>query len=1037
MALSWRSRWYYITRALLPTGELEGSSARSGRHVGMARAENVTPVGHHGRVGTGGALGSGAGSGVSGALEAHHSRLDAQFRDLRNARDRLKPGQPLFALEHGLDADELSAVTADVRTWLRVNAPLSRWWLPFVVYAAEIGYRYQGEEYWDTFEASTPGWTRHGSREYIRRKFKAFADAYGGYVPTGRWAEWFKNICWPITHAVLPTDLQRQLAHLLYEYRGALTTALLEEPAQLGAVLAARAGHTSRRFQRFAESKELLGQVAAALLTGEEEAELLLDSTLRRIVDDLEREREARRWLREAKRSADRVRLKGLDSRRDAGGPTASRPQPERAPEPVTESTTAPDLYTRCTEEGWQLRVEVPDFTPLFVRYPDLVEAFGAARCRVKGHSGTPRPRGWLRHPGQELTLDSWPGVDSPLFELERVDSKVNAILADEARTPPSQSWLFRVGPDQTGRRVHSGLVRAGRSYVLLGPSPFAPTAIWMRPAATTCEGSHALELDIPPQLNAADGDALRRLHLGAATEVCTEPVGTEPAGWDGEGSAEWVIGDEPLLMLTTTHALVSCAVAVNGEAPVEVPWPSGNDRVFLRLSDLTPGSHCVRFSFTRSGDGPAIPDGRLHVQIREPQPRTPAGCFREALMLLPSPASPSLEDLWEGRAAIEIAGPADATVTLRMQLAQAERVILQHQVGPIALPLNDDGWHRLFGTQLRGRRDVQRAYDEATSCDLEVFDSELGAASIRLDRSFTPLRWGFVVDHERLCLRLHDNVDSVPTVERYAFATPDERIEVEAGTDGLFKHEDGGLFIARVEEFTAGVILPRPVHDLLDLRQYRATPHLPAQPKSREGLLALLRTAALWGSAMLPGDPFAEAARATVLDGVAREICSLVGGGRWAALERDFKRGHRPQPAELEEALAKPGAWSRFRQRVSRLAEKVGSLTLEERVHAFSVALSGHVSGRPAWSGGHVLSDSARARLHEYPALHIDIAPIWLAEYALRVASHPASVLAWANEDCVRGIDAVLETPIILRAARLLVVALYVSDDEAGWSWP
>ncbi len=32
------------------------------------------------------------------------------------------------------------------------------WWLPFVVYAADVGYDYVGKDYWPPFAERTPGW---------------------------------------------------------------------------------------------------------------------------------------------------------------------------------------------------------------------------------------------------------------------------------------------------------------------------------------------------------------------------------------------------------------------------------------------------------------------------------------------------------------------------------------------------------------------------------------------------------------------------------------------------------------------------------------------------------------------------------------------------------------------------------------------------------------------------------------------------------------------------------------------------------------
>src|SRR5262249_38688850 len=160
---------------------------------------------------------------------------------------------------------ELEILKKTVRSAVRqgFGASVRRWWLPFVVYAAESGYDYAGDEYWQTFVKSTPWWHEYGDRNRIRDWFKKFAVEYGGAVPRGAFAENFRIIAWPITHAVLPADLQRHLAHLLFEFRTGLTTKLLQDPDALGTRLAARSGSYTERFRLFCQNTTLLGHVAA------------------------------------------------------------------------------------------------------------------------------------------------------------------------------------------------------------------------------------------------------------------------------------------------------------------------------------------------------------------------------------------------------------------------------------------------------------------------------------------------------------------------------------------------------------------------------------------------------------------------------------------------------------------------------------------------------------------------------------------------------------------------------------------------------
>src|SRR5207237_7918187 len=60
-------------------------------------------------------------------------------------------------------------------------------WLLWAVCATELGYDYEGEEYWPTFAKKTPGWGSDLSRrDYVRRWFHRFHVKYAGFQPSGR-----------------------------------------------------------------------------------------------------------------------------------------------------------------------------------------------------------------------------------------------------------------------------------------------------------------------------------------------------------------------------------------------------------------------------------------------------------------------------------------------------------------------------------------------------------------------------------------------------------------------------------------------------------------------------------------------------------------------------------------------------------------------------------------------------------------------------------------------------------------------------------
>src|SRR5580704_3231896 len=139
-------------------------------------------------------------------LNSWQERLTEHFRSLQ---ERIGERQrPIFALEHNLDEDELNNLRESLREHVRWTGPASGHWLVWAVFAAEVGYKFAGDQYWQTFASELPGWSAHEDRYFIRDAFLWFRKHYNGAKPSGPWASNFTIICWPIAHAILPKDLQ-------------------------------------------------------------------------------------------------------------------------------------------------------------------------------------------------------------------------------------------------------------------------------------------------------------------------------------------------------------------------------------------------------------------------------------------------------------------------------------------------------------------------------------------------------------------------------------------------------------------------------------------------------------------------------------------------------------------------------------------------------------------------------------------------------------------------------------------------------------
>ena len=946
-------------------------------------------------------------------------RLEAHFGALRGQRDDEAGSElPVFALEHGLSELELSLLSTAVKEAIgRGHLPIIAS-LPFVVYAAEVGYDYSGDEYWQTFGQRTPGWSDIEDRDFFRRGFQRFASRFRGAIPVGPWAEHFSIICWPITHAVLPTDLQQQLVRLIFEYRTGLTGDLLADPLALGRRLASRTSHYSSRFRYFAQNTALLGQVAAALLSPENESSpYLLDSTLQRIVSSLSTHHQAREWLRDAKTTANRVRTSGFRRPSSADGSTSAGQSMERLPRAAD-----PGVLVQLSEQGWAAYLQLPDLSALAEQLPDLHEQLGRTRVRMAGRA-SPLARGRLLVSDQRVPLERWPEHQAPLLQLEG-DSQAaaNRLLADQCVLSPGPAWLFRIREPGLATEVRGKVIRPGFAYVLLVRAnlPTEGRPSWVVPAACATAGVTAFAVQAPAVLDDDDSAALASLGIGVLADVSVRPVGVIPAEWDGQGSVTSLMADDVVIAIESGRAVTRCIVRLDAQ-PQLLDWPSGETELLLGLTDLDLGVHTIDVALLSDETDGSVAEGSLSIAVRTAPSPSSGGSPRAGLTLLADPPVPAMSDVWEGRAPIELLGPVGAEVTLTASLeAIRGRVLAKEQI-KLQTPLDPLAWSATPARQLRASKVLQPHYDEADVLTLRASSSELGTVELRCERRFSPLRWVLRRDRTGPYARLVDNTEgSSAEVVRFPFASPATPEPVDPTDLTILRWPAGGLLRARTTNSQALVVMPPHVHgDLGELREVLATPEVPSGPRTGAEMLALMDLCAQWATASLPGDPFAEYERRSVLRALTVGVVSLAAGGRWSHLEQRSRQSDSYVFQDLREGVGVEDYQRGIADAISRRLGGWHALDPEKRAHEFGSVLA-TFSYRT-----HVRDDATR-----------------VAEFLLRAASEPSSLEGWPADDKASLVERVMVSPMLIRAARFVVLSIHLdSDDDSGstyrgWSW-
>jgi hypothetical protein len=948
-------------------------------------------------------------------LRVLHDRLEKHFSSLRTYRDQTAgPGLPIFALEHGLGIADLTLLSTTVRAAvLRGHLPRSDW-LPFIVYAAEIGYEYSGDEYWQTFNARTPRWEEFGNRYYIRSRFYKFADQFGGARPSGAWADQFSIICWPITHAVLPTDLQRQLVELLVHFRTALTSEMLTAPAELGSQLAARSWPFSARFQSFAQNSNLLGQIAAALLVDDdEESPFLLRSTRQRIVATVSAHRDARLWLRDARSSASRVRIRGF---RTPNRP--DRTETDVQSRPRLPTATDPVAVLRLSDRGWTAYLYLPDLSILAQRLPHIHDYLSRFRIRVAGSAGPPLARRRLLVPGQTLRLDEWPDWRRPLIHIddEEMDA-ANRVLADQCMLTPGPLWVFRLREPGRATEVRGKFIRPGHAYVLLAnPDGIdARHPAWITPTACATTGVTAYEVQVPGVLSELDIEAVRSIGLGVLSDVAVRPAGVVPGAWDGDGAAEWPAGEDIVLAIRSNQVVAKCALTVNGN-PRFLDWPNTSAEIFVALCGLDVGVHDVRIALIPYDTNSQVVDGSLLVTVRAPQSRPSTGSPREGLMLVTTPTRPTLSELWDGRAVVEVVGPSGTEVKVTATLEGTRGVVLARTQFKSPIPLDSAGWLKAASREIRGRRSLSDHYDASDALVVTASHPGLGTAELRCEREFTPLRWIVGNDRAGPFARLINNTDGASIeVTRYDFNSPAAPVLVSL-SETAYRSPTGGLLRAQINTFESSVILPRHVRSLADLG---ISSHVADGPPTIDHMLNLLRVSALWTSASLSGDPVGLHDRRTALRALTSRAVSIPAGSRWAKLEQRGGRDDQFSFQQLQDTVGGETYQKGLAEAIRRRVLSWQSLEPGKRAEEFAGALS-------------IFKQRTGVDRREWD----------FAEFLLRLASAPGTIIAWPETTVRLALTRVLVSPVLLRAARFVVLAVHLDQTEdngsiyRGWSW-
>lgn len=615
-------------------------------------------------------------------LTDQHQALVERFVDLAQTRGQL----PVFAIEHGLDEPALEELRRTVSRQIEEDPQLAgavwAWnYLPLLVIATEVGYRYRGTgtDFWPVLSQELGVEAGPAFRSGLSRLFELGHNklrlAQPGDSP---WERHFPHISWPIGNSVVPLEIQPQLTDAL---RRAVRAGVSADDTDrlLDYLRALAAGHASRRFENWLLQRDVALEVMRRLLAPESEG-WLSGSLLARVDRDIRKDWGALRAITEARKTVARrtARLTQI---------AASR-------------------YVLALRDGEPRHLGIRGPTLPAQLRDEVIAALRIHGDRIRAVDGihVVSLRAFLA--GGEIVLkNSAPFPISPLRRDDAVDLDEGTAKATLERLQPLEPEYFAV--ESNGLAAHA---------VFPGEK--------LQPESRILQLIHAgeddnIETRTLETSNPSDIEFLRRRGFVIADRVPTLRISGLPA----PGASSSFIDDFPVLV--SQRGVADAGFLLDGAVTSGDPLSIGGTDWKAIRPDV--GLHLIEPAEGRELD-------RLEFEVVEPPDIEPA-------MVKLLPANANVSDLETGRLEIRVTAPlALEAVPIRIRVISANEPALVAQGVIDRLPARLTGRSPVLHeiqTKLAGQRANEnglRLHVEAAGLLEKVFSLPPARREIRYD---------------------------------------------------------------------------------------------------------------------------------------------------------------------------------------------------------------------------------------------------------------------------------------------------------------
>jgi hypothetical protein len=834
-------------------------------------------------------------AGFQQQLSDHYSRL----RDLRASEN-----YPVYAIEHGLTAEEVSTALSQLSQNFQANARADgAYYLVWTAAAAEVGYRYDGTEYWDSFREAVPKWLdRNRDRDKIREFYRKFSMTYRGLTPAGLWAKQFPIIAWPITQAILPRYLQRHFASYLFELRHLLVKGGELTLDEIGDLLSDSYVGRSSLFEGFLQQKPLTSRFVMAL--GMEELadavapieKMMLD----RIVADIDTLGSVGRRLREAQRVLRDARF--INSYRPGFVPKAKPQVPSKGP--AADRAEGPRLVARPNNaETWALSLSIPDLSSPLKSAGITARELEQTRMRFRSCSVT---SGWIparalfAYSGEaEEALDSYPVETFNAFTFDRPIEAVTKALEGRLRFTTREVRLLKIRDDGSAFELSGCYVRANQSYVIVTaatlPEAFI-AGLGLTPLIANAPPAHLWRFDVPATLDAPKIAALASLGLGYRLGIRLVPVGLSPR-WNSANDGVTFLDTEcPVFCISPEITVREFVVRLDQSTPLRFA-PSNNGNTLISLGALSVGSHHFSVSALGVATGEDIASEVISIDVRASTPWQSSVAGKAGVALKVDPLEAAFDQFLDGAARLRVVAPPRRSLKLNARFYGLNSEMFRDEtLGRYVTPVDGEKLSEIVSQKL-GTESQMANVERAARIELAISLDEFGSGRVSFEKPVEPIRW-LRLDERKVRLSDDTGEDTPPVVETFDLESVDAATGVEyaQAIEGFELRGKGGLLVATYKGRPYEAVATATQRNFAAFNDLGMPAKLSgASLEPRQIIKALKR----WNGARRLMGPMALLARRNAVKVLERALCVALCGDEWVASVERVSSG-KQQAGEL-----------------------------------------------------------------------------------------------------------------------------------------